>query len=52
MSIRGWVTMVVVAALAGCAGSGSAGRKTCMKQLEAMTDTPDAIVQLRRAGCS
>jgi hypothetical protein len=52
MSIKGWMTMVVVATLAGCAGSGSAGRKTCMKQLEAMTDTPDAIVQLRRAGCS
>lgn len=43
--------MVIVAALAGCAGS-SAGRKTCMKQLATMTDTPDAIVQLRRAGCS
>ena len=52
MSIRGWGTMVVVAALAGCAGGGSAARKTCMKQLEAMTETPDAIVQLRRAGCS
>jgi len=51
MSIRGWGTMVVLAALAGCAG-GSAGQKSCMKQLEAMTDTPDAIVQLRRAGCS
>jgi hypothetical protein len=52
MRITGWGTMVMVVALAGCAGSGSAGRKTCMKQLEAMTDTPDAIVQLRRAGCS
>ena len=50
MGIRGWGTTVMVAALAGCASSPA--QKTCMKQLAAMTDSPDAIVQLRRAGCS
>lgn len=50
MSIRGWATVVMVAALAGCASSPA--QTTCMKQLAAMTDSPDAIVQLRRAGCS
>jgi hypothetical protein len=43
--------MVLVGVLAGC-GTSSPATKTCMQQLEAMNETPEAIVQLRRAGCS
>jgi hypothetical protein len=54
MGGRGRASLILAAVLATAAGgcAGSPSRAHGMKQLKAMSDRPEAVLQLRRAGCA